>query len=268
MTPEPGIYFDVPLHVYLGWDAFSKSGLAPLAESPAQYRLWLLSRDDFIPTDPMIVGSAVDILIFDGLDAFHSAYFKLPEGVQRRPGTVKFNIELIKNGDKIPLPAAMWDRAFAIADAVQSEPEAAAMIERSQTQVSWLWREPVTGVLVKGRLDLWDQPWLGDLKVTVDITPRGWKRQVRRLRHDWQGSLYCEAMTDLTGEIHGEWSWIAARDKPVHSVQIYDLEQIDLIESWSEILEHLITYKVCKESNHWPANSGARQSISLRRKFQ
>jgi hypothetical protein len=266
VTPEPGIHFGVDFADYLKWNAFSKSGLPALAESPAQYLFWLQSQDDFIQTDPMIVGSAVDTLVFDGLEMFHATYFRLPEGVQRRPGTVRFNIELLRGGGKIPLPATMWDRVFAIADAIQSEPDVAAMIERSQTQVSWLWQEPRTEVLVKGRLDMWDRPWIGDLKITVDITPRGWRRQVRRLRHDWQAALYCEAMTALTGETHDRWSWITARDKPVHSVQIYDLEQIDLVESWIEIVEHLQTYKICKDNNHWPANSGARQSISVRRR--
>ena len=188
MIPEEGLHFNVPFHEYLQWDAFSKSCLPHLAESPAQYQHHLATRDDFVPTDPMTVGSAVDVLVFDGLEAFYQAYFRLDEGIQRRLGTMKFNIALMKNGDKIPLPAAMWERVFAIADAVQSEPEVAAMIERSQAQVSWVWRHPKTGVLTKGRLDMWEPPWIGDLKVTVDISPRGWRRQVLRLHQDWQAA--------------------------------------------------------------------------------
>jgi len=267
VTPKPGLHFNVPFFEYLTWDALSNSGLKHFAESPAQYRHWLLIRDDFVPTDPMIVGSAVDILIFDGLEAFHSKFFKLPAHVQRRAGTMKFNIELLRNGDKIPLPAEMWARVFAIADAVQSDPEVAPILERGRFQVSWVWREPRTKVLLKGRLDVWDPPWIGDLKVTADITPRGWKRQIRRLRHDWQGALYCEAMTALSGELHNQWSWLTVRDKPVHGLEIYDLEQKDLIDSWVEIYEHLQTYEVCNDNNHWPASSGLRQSISVRSNF-
>lgn len=266
MIPKEGIYFNIPFHEYLTWDAFSKSCLPHLAESPAQYQEWIQTRDDFVPTDPMIVGSAVDCLVFDGLEEFMATHFKLPAGVQRRATSWRFILELRKAGDKIPLPAKMWARVFAIADAVQSEPVVAAMLERSQAQVSWVWREPKTQVLTKGRLDLWEQPWIGDLKVTNDITPSGWRRQVLRMNQDWQAALYCEAMTALTGEVHDQWSWITARDQPVHGVQIYDLNQIDLVEAWTTVAEHIETYRVCKENNSWPANSGTRQTITLRRR--
>lgn len=266
MTPDPGIYEGVPFEDYLLWDALSKSGMPHLAESPAQYFRYLLTRDQFKQTDPMLVGSAVDVLLFDGLDAFLSAYFRLPTGVSRNTNTTAFNIQRSKNPDKKPLPSAMWDRVFAITDALQDEPDVAEMLRRCKTQVSWLWREPRTQVLIKGRLDMWDMPRAADLKVTGDVSPKGWRRQIRSLRHDWQAALYCEAMTDLTGVVHDEWSWITVRDQPVHRVQIYDLERIDLIESWIEIVELLETYKVCKDANHWPANSGARQPISVRRK--
>ncbi|MCP4573324.1 MAG: hypothetical protein GY838_13295 [bacterium] len=265
MTPAPGIYFNVPFVDYLKWDALSKSGLGHLAESPAQYRHWLSVRDDFIPTDPMIVGSAVDVLIFDGLAEFHSQFFRLPVGVKRSPGTMKFTIELLRNGDKIALPVKMWDRVFAIADAVQSAPEVAEILARSRSQVSFLWEEPKTKLLLKGRLDLWDPPCIWDLKVTGDITPRGWRRQVFRLNQDWQAGLYCEALTYLTGEVHDQWGWITARDQPAHGVQIYDLKQNDLVEAWIMIAEHLETFKVCNDNNAWPANSGTRQTISLNR---
>lgn len=267
MTPDPGIYENVPFTEYLKWDALSKSALPHLAESPAQYRHWLSVKDQFVPTDPMIVGSAVDILIFDGIDEFRSQFFRLPKGVKRSQNSMAFNLELLRNGDKIPLPWKMWDRVFAIADAVQSEPEVAAMLERSRSQVSFVWLAP-GGVLMKGRLDLWDPPWIGDLKVTGDISPRGWRRQVFRLNQDWQAALYCEALTDLTGEMHDQWSWITARDKPVHSVQIYDLKQLDLVDAWGKVAEHIKTYKVCNDNNSWPANSGTRQTLSLRRRTQ
>jgi hypothetical protein len=262
MTPEPGIHEDVDFQTYLSWDALSKSGLMMFIESPAAYQEYL-RRGGRNPTAEMIVGSAVDCLLSEGEDEFRARYFRLPKSVTAKP---TFTLEEAQGrGDKFPLLHDWWTRAWAMAEAVMADDEAAEIIERSRKQLSMIWPDAETGLLLKCRPDFWHGLNLYDLKATHGTDVRSWRQTCWRYRYDFQAAIYCEGAHYLTGVYH-DWSWLVVKDRPEHSVVIYDLEMLDLVEAWEEIRQHLKNFKTCKDRDYWPAKIQKRQPFSMRRK--
>lgn len=151
---EPGAWQGVPVKEYFSWPGYSKSFVAAARDGyPADWE-WLLTHP-IVQSLAMIIGSAVDYLIYDGQEAFSQRYAEEPIGVLKRDGT--------PYADYLSsVPGKAWIRAQAEAGITILTRAQMATIQRVVLAVS---RHPIASALITAGLGQLSLYWeIGDTK--------------------------------------------------------------------------------------------------------
>ena len=282
LTPEPGIYLNVPAADYFRWPYLSKSGLERFCISPAQHRALVDGVLSWGRSDSMLLGSALDVLWFDGLEAFKAIFACEPAKPPLKKNGQPYSNWMASTPGKAwaraqeaagrqVLTKVLWRKAFAMLHRLHAHegkdghPSASELREQGTAQVSIVWRCPVTGLWLKGRPDLVDFARLicSDLKTTADHRPAGFSKSIGSFEYHWQLYLYMQGLAILTGQDNWEGRFVAVRNEPVHSVEIYTLEPSALEQARAEVTRRLFTYLDCLTNDRWPADSGHMRTIDL-----
>lgn len=253
---KPGIHKDLPFEDYLAIDALNCSLLKEIAKSPGH----LAYRREYPiePTPVMVFGSAVDCLVFEGYSAFASQYALKPDDMDMRTKVGKLWKASI--GDKQIVP----ETAETCAAAVVDNREASALIDDSSAQLSIVWEDRFTGLLLKGRPDAYLCTNFGvlvDLKTTDNADPEQFARKAHGLRYHWQAAMYLDGMTKLTGERHDEFVYVVVERDPPHRVEVMRLGQAEIELGRDEYRRALQLYAECKANDNWPTSSGEVQDL-------
>lgn len=284
LTPRPGIYLNAPDDEYFRWPYLSKSGLSKFVVSAAEHRAYIDGLLEYKSSDSMLLGSAVDCLWFFGTDALLRAFATEPHPtplkkngqpysnwLSSKPG-VQWASEMAATGLRV-LPKGLEQKALAIVQRLDEHastdgtPSAAQLREQGTAQVSIVWDCPHTGLRLKGRPDLVDFERLviSDLKTAVDVSPSGFAAAIGRYDYHWQAHLYRQGLAVLTGTDPWDWAtkWIAVRNTPVHSVEIYSAGHDTMLQAEQEVTYQLTRYRHCVLKDDWPADSGIEKMIDL-----
>lgn len=241
ITPEPGVYFDVPWQEYVRWDAFSKSLVDPALRSARHLRRAQMERKK---SAALQFGSLVDCLLLDPGE-YADRYIEQPATYQKieasgrganrveelveKPWDLRSNTcreikaQLEATG-KTVVTADMKERAENCAVAAQEHPEAADAIKNGQKQVSIVWLHE-SGVLCKGRFDILHDGYIWDLKTTQDASPEAFAATVAKFGYHVQGGIYTEAYEKIMGK-KLDWRFIAVEstdDEPWPEVAVYEM---------------------------------------------
>lgn len=247
ITPEPGIYYDVPFETYMAWNCFSKSMTGYALRSGQHLAAYIKSGKS---TKSMNLGSVVDCLtlephLYGDLfvlqpDMYQSEKTsgrganKVTETVNKpwnlNSNTCKEIKARIEASGKTVISQSMLRLAKACQRSVMANQEASEAIAGGKKQVSIVWRdegdadEEGTGILCKGRYDVLHDS-INDLKTTVDASPEAFARTIEKFKYHVQGGTYTAAHKQLTGE-QKDWRMIAVEtseetEKPL--VALYDM---------------------------------------------
>lgn len=282
LTPEPGIYLNVPAADYFCWPYLSKSALTKFCISPAQHRGIVDGILQWGRTDSMLLGSAVDVLWFDGEKIFREVFALEPSNPPLRKNGKPYKdwinsspgkrwAEHQQSIGKTVLTKTIWTKAAAMVVRLnehQAEPghvSASELREQGTAQVSLVWICPRTKIWMKGRPDLVDfeRLILSDLKTAQDVRRHGFANAISTYDYHWQMYLYRQALEILTGRTGWVGKYIAVRNEPIHSVEIYNLVEPAFRQAESEVRQKLWEYLACADNNHWPADSGLEKDIDL-----
>lgn len=197
LTPEPGIYHNVPFGDYLQWDAISNSRMQPALRSMAHYR----AATPIEETPAMRLGTLVHTGRFEP-ERIQSAYVVMPEyekQVKRPDGSAYDKPKLTAayrelvdtftraNIGKIIVTQSQWDDMCGMVAAMAADERATRYLTGGDYEVSVLAIDPVTGLACKGRCDHLHLRGgrIGDLKTTADaskfetvIADRSYHRQM------------------------------------------------------------------------------------------
>ena len=173
VDPQPGVYEDVPMDVYHSARCLSRSALATLHEGvPADLQRYL--QHGKRETEAMKFGTAVGMLLCEP-ERFADTYIERPAfGGENAPpefrGTgAKQRIAAWKeaNAHRKQLDPAAWELAHEVVRAVKAAPAAKRILalEDLKPEVSAVWRDTRTGVLLRTRPD-----WISEeARMTVDL---------------------------------------------------------------------------------------------------
>lgn len=248
---DPGIYYDLPFDVYLQIPAVSKSQLSLLSYAPYMVQYYREHPEERKDTAAMRFGSLVDELLFGRPD---ETFYVMPDGIRRDRRTKKYQAQLELAQGRTIVSASEWEAA---ADCVAQIVEVAGdILERSQYQVSIVWRDPDTGLLCKGRPDILDLEamTIWDLKLTSDPRPGPFSRIALRLRYHWQAAMYLDGWETLTGDSL-EWGWIACRMDPPHLVQEYLADSKVIALGRRQYKQALAQWAKCEADGQWPLHN-------------
>lgn len=262
-TPAPGIYENIPAEEYRSWDAISKTGLAEFAvDGPGTYR-WKIDNGVDKKTKNINLGTAIDTLFFDGDDAFHEQYAVKPQGM-------KFSTKKGKEwqAEHAHLKILSWDEAADVYGAVAAiskyEP-ALEYLQDCRTQLSMIWEDPDTGLLVKGRPDFKPnlEGVLGDLKSTEKPSPPAFERTAEKFKYHWQAAIYSDGWHILTGEYIDLFVFAVVQSEAPYRPEICKFEPPDIQKGRDQYKSELGIYAECQRLNKWPLSTGSMQTIRL-----
>jgi exodeoxyribonuclease VIII len=284
ITPEPGIYRDVPMEVYHRWNAASNSRLTKLDRSPAHLKAYLDQPSE--DSKALRVGRAIHTTVLEP-DTFDRTFVVTTKCL----GTTQSGARCDKNGrdyfgamygwrcgihqkglgtpdeTQLPLSEDEYQMAMAVRRAVQRHRSASGLLSGAgDTELSLVWRHSVTGVLCKARPDRFS-PWLPDgaivdLKSTRDASYLAFAKAIFSYGYHRQASLYLDGARVLGLEA-AHFVFAALEKEAPYAVATYRLLESAIEAGAEQLVRRLNVYDECMQSNVWPAYPDEVQDIAL-----
>lgn len=259
MIPKPGIYKDVPEEEYHSWDAISKSGLAMFSQNPGKYKYC-----DKKETKKMSLGSAIDIILFEGEESFYNKFAIKPEGFKGTRKEDKIWKEEFSHMPQISIAEA--ENCISAANSVRNNPLAKEYLEGSQYQLSLVWIDEGTGLLCKARPDIKPDGYIiADLKSTANVSYSAFQKVFHNLKYHWQAAFYSLGWEEITGDHIDKFTFICVEPEFPYPVEVYTVDMgSDTAElALNQIGKTMAKYCECKANDYWPVSSGIEREILL-----
>ena len=272
MTMDPGIYEHVLEAEYRDWPALNKSSLDILHErSPLHYRY---ERDHpQAETEALTIGHAFHTLALEG-EAAYSAGVVIGGPINTRTGRpYGRDTEAFRNWlsqfppGRVVLTADDDSKIREMVKAIKEDETAGQFLDddNGRNELSLLWKDDVTGLMCKGRLDMervrnWGA--IGDLKTTEDASPDGFSHSIDAWGYHRQAAWYLWGCREL-GIAARLFAFLCVEKKPPYAVATYQLgaSDIDLGEAQNRRL--IDTIAECNKANSWPAYQTNFQTIGM-----
>jgi exodeoxyribonuclease VIII len=204
---EKGMFTGIPNDTYhADRRAVSKSWLDRVAQSP--YHLWLYLNEPFKKTDALVIGSAVDCLIFEP-EEFDKQFIQGIKADKRskagKDAWDKVYMDAAESGRDIisqHLKVNQWDMVHKTADAIRSNGYMKEILSAKNgvAQPVFICKDPVTGMWRKVKLDYYVPGELVfDLKTTVSAHPFKFAKSIADFRYHVQDAYYGDVVRDVTG---------------------------------------------------------------------
>ena len=195
LKKETGVYFDVPNDEYhADRTMVSNSWLKRVNQSP--FHLWQYLNEPYERTDALIIGSAVDCLIFEP-EKFDSQFV---QGINESKSTIKGKeawaafYESVGTRDILTVHTSVnyWDQVHQTAEAARSNPLMKDLLEHGMSQVVFVAQDEVTGLWCKAKADWWisSENRLVDLKTAVSASPYKFSKAIADFRYHVQDAFY------------------------------------------------------------------------------
>lgn len=260
VLPVPGLYTrgEISFEEYKLINAVNQSSLKVIAKSPLHYQHRL--ENDLDETQPMRLGSVAHCACLE-LPKLNSRYRvwaprdehtgELKKDDFRGTEYLQF-ATLAALEKKTVIKQRELDAGMRIRGAMWRNRLAERYLKKGIPEVVMIWRDAVTGVLCKARLD-----WLSlsvpdvivELKTARDVGPWAFSSAFAKAGYDVQAAFYHDGYVACTGRAPGG-KCIAIENVEPHDTVVYDLAEV--IDPGREIyrkyLERLVE---CRKAGEW-----------------
>lgn len=160
---------------------------------------------------------------------------------------------------KTPLLPHDHDQITAMADALRQHPIAGALLrpDRGTPEQSLFWRDPVSGVMLRARLDWLPHPGKGrmivaDYKTTVSAEPSAIEKAIYNFGYHQQADWYLDGVQTLNLADDPAFVFIFQEKTPPYIVTVTELSTDALM--WGRTLNRkaIDTYRKCVDTGRWP----------------
>lgn len=276
-TPEVRVWVGVPFEEYHQWNAINWHTLWRLIEeSPAhaKYEMEHGTKE----TEALAFGALTDFVLLEP-GRFNAEAVIEPEigdGLApRRPTQRQLNaknpspasvaaIEFWANWDannagKIVVTQADYDRVLEIEKSIRTA-QCKDYIVGGRAQVCLVWRDAVTGVLCKARLDYERYAGLNhyitDLKTTRSAKKEPFQSQIFRYGYDGQHAFYHDGWAALNNGETSIFSWLAVEKEDLCVVKPWQAHE-DWLEGGRNLYRGALDrWGKCVKANEWPDYGG------------
>jgi hypothetical protein len=281
-TPGPGVYPNVPAHVYHQWDCASNSQLGHLKRSPAHLIAELQEPKD---ARHFAIGRAAHAAILEP-DTFATNYV-----VAQQCGAIKKDKERCSNGGIVyangewfcgvhgkgigsqagPV-SVLSERDHAdilrMRESVLDHRSASKLTRgKGQNELSCVWIDPETGVKCKARLDRHSPVVPGcaivDVKTTEDASKASFYRSIYKWGYYRQAYFYLQAAKHCGLPAEFGFIVVAVEKAAPYGVGVYRVIEAAVDAGEQEVKALLKTYAECRSTGHWPAYSDDVVDITL-----
>lgn len=247
---------------YNALPGLNHSGIKWLEKSPAHYKAW---KDGLITevSPALELGIAIHSAILEPAK-FSELYLSLPDTSHldtpaQKAALTKAAKKEHQGTDKILLSYQNFNTVLKIREAVMAHPYARYLIEQSEAEQVYTWKDKDAGAACKCRADLVmrEQGVLSDLKTTQDASPEAFSQSIAKYRLHRQAAFYldgCEAQ---------RFNFITVEKQPPYGVVIYTVPAY-ILEAGRQLYKPLVyLYQSCVESGEWPGYSHDVTTVSL-----
>ena len=286
---EPGIWSDVPDHVYHGADlctgpSISSSGLRTIfTKSPLDY--WVNSpfNPNRLPQEDsraFIVGRALHFLCLEG--KFKERFVCRPEDYEDEKGSLKkwtrasayckkWEAEAEELGLAVITPAELemlrgmagllpWQKGLEDCGLMNNAVVRAGALE-GLVEHAIIAVDKETGVFIKAKPDVLpvDSRDAADLKSTQAIDTRSLVRTLEDYRYDCQSEIISRCLEQAAGYRLENFALIFVTKPEPHEVAVRELRHFDLDAARLDMDAAIRTFAVCMERGKWPGVGGGEE---------
>ena len=254
-APKPGIYRDIPSEDYHRWDAANYSSIKQFAVSAAH--AYTSFTDPWQQTPAQLLGDRLgESLLTPAI--FANKYVLAPDfgARNRNPGKKQWDRFKLENASREILEADVMGKITDMRNALQRNPTFMAMeSEKGLAELSFVWVDPDTGVLCKGRCDwygaLWGNRIVCDVKTTSNGSELLWPKEIAKWGYHIQAAFYLDGLNVIAPDDR-TWLWACVESKPPFLTQMFQCDEDSIAEGRRRYKHYLELWKKCKESGLWP----------------
>lgn len=251
---------DIPNETYHAthWAVSSSMLKTLVTQTPAHYWAKYLDPDRDPPAqkEEWSLGSLFHSLVLEP-DRDPARDFILYEPVDRRTkvGKAKWAelMEEVEGSSKQLLSTEGWETAHSMALAARKTPLIDRMFSGGKAEVTIIWRDPGTGLILKARPDyIMPMKAIADLKSCISAAPEDVAKAIYNWRYDIQNVHYIEGYEAAIGEPPQGFAFaFMEKSKPYAAAPyVLDGETLQLAKrAWLKALELLLR---CMEQSQWP----------------
>lgn len=273
----PGAYPDIDGDLYhrveiCDAESISSTGLKTISSKSAYHYWWDSPLNPQRPAPEQKqhfnVGKGVhDLLLLQ--DLFPKNYFVLPEGFDarlKRWADVKDERdEAIRSGVPV-LSHAQYQMVYAMAEQVEKNDLAKALIVSGIPEMTLAAKDPVTGVWIRSKPDILPdtKDIIPDIKTAISAHPDDFEKAATKFGYFQSAAHYMDIIELLYGEAVGvkrRFVLIVVESTPPHLVQIYHLDDEAIQMGRMLNRKALNTFAACLRTGIWPGYSEPDQPI-------
>jgi hypothetical protein len=164
------------------------------------------------------------------------------------------------------LTSGDFEQARSMSGAVLNNENVRLMLENKSTviEASFFADDPDTGVKVKTRPDAFvrDRSLVIDIKTTLDASPAGFQREIRKYGYDMQAAFYLRTLR-LAGEDADQFMFVAVEKKPPYAVCIHILSDAYLQYAHERVIHTLHRIAQAEAAGEFPTDWPAVNVVQL-----
>jgi hypothetical protein len=244
-TPEPGTYYTVPFEDYLRWPCLSQSTIKQARDSMAAMRSAVLGERTKVPTDDMLLGSAMHTAFLEP-ELMPQRVAEWKGGARRGTAWDEFRAE---HEGKVILTETMHAKLVGMMRAVRAHPwvRSALLPAITSTEVSAV--GTIEGALVKGRADGILPDMVVDLKKMQSGDIRRVLSTVVSFGYHIQAAVYSHLFQ------RSRFVLLVVEDSPPFDVVPYELSPAFIRAGDRETRDAIQRYTFCERTGVWPGRS-------------
>jgi hypothetical protein len=245
---EPGFYDDIPEREYhADAESLSVSGAKLLLRAPALY-VYRLTHAEY--RDEFDIGSAAHQLVLGtgpeivdvGADDW-------------RTKAAQSKRDELRDEGAIPLLSKDYRRVHEMSEALSSHGFATKLLSNGVPELSAYAVDEPTGIMRRGRFDLFGSDVLVDYKTAASAQPEAFAASVARFGYDMQASWYLDLAESL-GERRDGFAFVVQEKDPPYLVEVYDIDELALERGARRNRRALDLFERCLIDDEWPGYTG------------
>jgi hypothetical protein len=252
---QPGIYPNLSDDEYHSSSGVSNSGLVVIADkTPAHYQARLL--EPRVETPALTFGKRLHRCVLEPA-RFASEFAVMPRFDMRtnigKASRAEWEAE---NAGRTGIEQDDMDVFHRIRDSAHRHPSVRFLLSSGISEQSKYAIDPVTGALVKCRIDHENNESgkiLADLKSTGDASEDAFKGSAFKYRYHQQAAFYLDVDEWCTGKRADAFVFIAVEKVPPYAVKVFEASPSFISRGREAYRGALDLYAECLAANNWPA---------------
>lgn len=242
---------------YHAHPAMSKSRLWRIFDSPEKFKYYEENPKD--KSSALIFGTAFHKIVLEP-NEFDEEFLVLPSIDRRtKEGKERFKELMESANGRDVMSHEDYQKIVGMRESVLSNKYAKALVEKSDHELSFFWKDELTGELCKCRPDILFQVGssriIADLKSCESAKTEDFMRDAIKYGYHVQAYMYKEGLKQNTS-LEYQFVFIAVEKKPPYSINIMKADDIFVRYGEDTFRELIGVYSECKSSGNWWGYNG------------